>query len=380
MAQQREWFEKDYYAILGVASTATPKEITTAYRKLARQLHPDANPGDAAAESQFKEVSAAYDVIGDPARRAEYDKVRQMVSSGGMGFGSPGRQGPRFDPRGATGFGAENFGDIIGNLFGQGAGGWSAGGPFSQGPQRGQDLETSLHLSFLDAQRGVTTSVNLLSEASCPECSGSGAARGTSPRVCSQCSGRGVLDDNQGVFSLSRPCEQCNGRGSFIDTPCGTCAGSGRTTRPRVVKVRLPEGVRDGQQIRLKGKGGAGTNGGPAGDLYVRVQVGEHPIFGRDGDNLTVRVPITVAEACLGADVKVPTLDGDSVTIRVPAGSPHGKTLRVKGRGSSTPNGKGDLLVQLEIAIPTRLTDEERAALEAFAAAQTQSPRDSMHT
>jgi molecular chaperone DnaJ len=375
VAAQREWFEKDYYAALGVPSGASQKEITSAYRKLARQHHPDANPGNTAAEERFKEISAAYDVIGDPERRKEYDQVRAMGPMGGMGgMGGMGFDGSRIN--------ATNLGDLLGNLFGRGEeSGFGPGGPFSRGPQRGVDLEADLHLSFLDSIKGVTTSVNLVSEVTCPDCHGNGAAPGTTPRVCPECHGRGVLDDNQGFFSFSRPCTNCGGRGVFIDSPCPTCSGAGVTTRPRMVKVKLPEGVRDGQQIRLKGKGGPGRNNGPAGDLYVRVHVEPHPVFGREGDHLTVTVPVTFPEAALGADIKVPTIDGDSVTIRLPAGTPSGRIFRVRSRGVATSNGsaaRGDLLVTVEVAVPLTLNDAERSAIEALRAASTASPREGM--
>jgi molecular chaperone DnaJ len=372
MTAQREWFEKDYYAILGVPSNASQKDVTTAYRKLARQLHPDANPDDRTAEERFKAVSAAYDVVGDPERRKEYDQVRAMGPMAGAGArGGPGWSGQRFD--------ANDIGDLLGNLFGRGEeSGFNPGGPFSRGPQRGADLEADLHLEFLDSIQGVTTSVNLISEVSCPDCKGTGAAPGTTPRVCPDCRGRGVLDDNQGFFSFSRPCTNCGGRGVFIDTPCPTCTGSGVTTRPRVVKVRIPGGVRDGQAIRLKGKGAPGRNNGPAGDLYVRVHVTPHPLFGRDGDHLTVTVPVTYPEAALGADIKVPTVEGDPVTIRIPAGTPSGRTFRVRDRGAPTGDGRGALLVTVEVAVPTTLTDDERAAIEALRDATHGSPRDSL--
>lgn len=372
MPVQREWFEKDYYAILGVASSASQKEITTAYRKLARQLHPDANPGDAAAEERFKDVSAAYDVVGDPERRREYDQVRSLGPLGArMGGGRGGPVPPNF--------GSGDIGDLLGNLFGRGGQpSWGGGGPFSQGPQRGVDLEADLHLAFSDAVRGVTTQVNLISEAACPDCGGSGAAAGTSPRPCPDCGGRGVLDDNQGFFSFSRPCTACGGNGSIIDTPCATCTGSGVTTRPRVVKVRLPEGVKDGQQIRLKGKGGPGRHGGPSGDLYVRVHVEPHQVFGREGDHLLVTVPITFPEAALGADVRVPTFEGDVVTIRIPPGTRHGRTFRVRSRGVSGPKGVGDLLVTVDLVVPAELSDEERRAIEKLRDAATASPRSAL--
>ncbi|MBX7069871.1 MAG: molecular chaperone DnaJ [Microthrixaceae bacterium] len=374
MTMQREWFEKDYYAALGVASTASPKDVTSAYRQLARKYHPDANPGDAAAEEKFKEVSAAYDVVGDPERRKEYDQVRAMGPMGSRLSG--GGPGGGFGRPGDASFNGADLGDLISNLFGRGEQrGRSGSANFSRGPQRGTDLEADLHLAFMDAVRGVTTSVNLVSDVTCGDCNGTGAARGTSPRVCTDCGGRGVVDDNQGFFSLSHPCASCGGRGNFIDSPCPTCSGTGVTSRPRVVKVRLPEGVKDGQTIRLKGKGGPGRQGGPDGDLYVRVNVEPHPIFNREGDDLHLTVPVSFPEAALGADVRVPTLDGDAVTIRIPPGTPNGRVFRVKARGIATPSGKGDLLVAIDLVVPTSLSGEERSALEALRAASHQSPR-----
>ncbi len=373
MTAQREWFEKDYYSILGVSETATAKEITSAYRKLARSLHPDANPGDTAAEERFKEVSAAYDVIGDADKRKEYDEVRRMGPMGGFGgFGGPGGPGP-----GAGGFtfNAEDLGDLLGGLFTRTRG---RGGGRGTGPQRGQDLEADLHLSFLDAVKGVTTQVNLTSDATCSTCHGSGARPGTAPVTCSRCGGRGVLDDNQGYFSFSQPCPKCGGRGQVVEDPCPTCRGSGVERRARAVKVRIPAGVDDGQRIRLKGRGGAGHNGGPAGDLYVHVSVAPHPLFGRSARNLTINVPITYPEAVLGADIRVPTLDGEPVTLRIPPGTRSGRTFRVKGRGVSPAKGTpGDLLVTVDVAVPSKLTDAERAAVQALAdAAPDASPRD----
>ncbi len=373
MAPQREWFEKDYYKVLGVPETATQKEITRAYRKLARQLHPDANPGDKTAEERFKEVSAAYDVIGDEAKRKEYDEVRKLGPMGAMGFGGPGAG------QGGFTFTADDLGglsDLFSGLFGRASA--RRGGGFSRGPgpQRGADLETELHLSFDDAVRGVTTNVHLTSEAVCSTCAGTGAKPGSAPVACSNCGGRGVIDENQGLFSFSSPCPACAGRGVKILDPCPTCAGTGTEHRPRQVKVRIPAGVNDGQRIRLKGRGAPGRNGGPAGDLYVNVHVAGHRLFGRDGNDLTITVPITFPEAALGTKLKVPTLDGDTVTLKIPAGTRSGRVFRVRGRGVQTKKGTGDLLVKVEVAVPTRLTKEQKEAVEALAAATTESPRE----
>ena len=368
MDAQREWFEKDYYAVLGVSPEANQKDITKAYRKLARENHPDTNKGDAAAEERFKEISAAYDVVGDTEKRVKYDEVRRLGPVGG-GYGGAG------GGFGGFGGGAENLGDIgdlLGNLFGRGRRGGQAP---PQGPVRGADLETELHLSFEDALSGVTTSVHLTSDAVCSGCRGSGAEPGSDVVVCPQCAGRGVIDENQGLFSFSQPCPRCAGQGMVVDDPCHTCGGSGIERRPRTVKVKIPAGVTDGQRIKLKGRGGPGRNGGPPGDLYVVVHVGGHQLFGRKGRNLTLTVPITFPEAALGADVKVPTLGGEPVTIRIPAGTRTGRTFRVKGRGATTGNGTGDLLVTVEVAVPQNPSSEERAAIEKLAEAATESPR-----
>jgi molecular chaperone DnaJ len=370
MAPQREWFEKDYYAILGVPETATAKEIKSAYRKLSRQHHPDANAGDASAEERFKEISAAYDVIGDEERRKEYDEVRRLgPMAGGFGGGGPGGYTFTTDNLG-------DLGDLFGNLFNRGRGRGRGGrGAATVGPQRGADLETELQLSFEGAVQGVTTSVNITSDVACHTCHGTGAKPGTMPKQCPRCGGRGVLDENQGFFSFSQPCPQCGGAGVVVEDPCPTCHGSGTELRARQVKVRIPPGVQDGQRIRLKGRGGPGRNGGPNGDLYVVTRVEPNPLFGRRDDDLTITVPITFAEAALGAEVKVPTLDSSPVTIKVPAGTRSGRTFRVKGRGVPATKKAGDLLVTVEVAVPAKLSAEERRAVEALAAASTESPR-----
>lgn len=373
MAPQREWFEKDYYRILGVSENASQKEIKNAYRKLSRTYHPDANPDDAAAEERFKEVSAAYDVVGDPERRKEYDEVRRLGPMAG-GFGTAGPGGPGGPGGGFRFEDIGDLGDVLGGLFGRrGRTGATRRGA---GPHRGQDLETELHLAFEDAVHGLTTTVHLTSEATCSTCHGTGARPGTTPHTCPRCGGRGVLDENQGFFSFSTPCPTCAGRGYTIDDPCPACHGTGIEHRPREVRVRIPAGVRDGQRIRLRGRGGPGRNGGPAGDLYVTVRVAPHPLFGRRDHDLTLTVPITFPEAALGADITVPTLDGPPVTLRVPPGTRSGRTLRVRGRGVRTKRSTGDLLVTVEVAVPQKLSGAERKAVEALASASDgQSPR-----
>jgi molecular chaperone DnaJ len=364
VSAQREWFEKDYYAVLGVPKDASAKDITKAYRKLARQYHPDANAGNPAAEEKFKDISAAYDVLGDDAKRKEYDEVRRL---GPMGPGG-GPGGFRFD------VGADGLGDLLGQMFGRAGGGRHRGGA-GVGPRRGDDLEATLTLDFIDAVRGITTTLYLTGDAQCSTCGGSGARPGTSPTRCPQCGGRGVVEDNQGFFSFSSPCPRCQGSGVVIEYPCATCRGSGIEKRQREVKVRIPAGVSDGQRIRLKGRGSPGRNGGPAGDLLVECRVRPHPLFGRDGHHLTVRVPITFAEAALGADVEVPTLDGPPVSLRLKPGTQTGTRHRVKGKGIQTPKHTGDLIVTTDVVVPKHLTDAEREAIEALAKASTASVR-----
>ncbi len=365
---QHDWLEKDFYKTLGVAEGVSDKDLTKAYRKLARKYHPDANPNDRTAEEKFKAVSEAYDVLSDAEQRQEYDQIRKYGASGGFGGGGFGGGGGAGG--GGFGFDSGNLSDILGDLFG---GNRRAPGT---GPRRGDDLEAELTLSFDEAVKGVTTSVHLTSDAACSTCHGSGSAPGSTPETCRQCQGRGVLDDDQGFFSLSQPCPTCSGRGRVVTDPCTTCRGSGIERKPRQVKVRIPAGVKDGQRIRLKGRGTPGRNGGPAGDLFVVVRVGSHKLFGRSGVNLTIDVPITYSEAVLGAKVKVPTLDGKTVTLKIPSATPSGKTFRVKGKGVTTNTKTGDLLVTVVVDVPSELTDEQRSAVEALAAATATSPRD----
>ncbi|HEU5151720.1 MAG TPA: molecular chaperone DnaJ [Iamia sp.] len=374
MAPQREWLEKDYYAVLGVAPDADQKAVTKAYRALARKLHPDANPGDSAAEERFKEVSAAYDVVGDPEKRKEYDEVRALAARGG-GFG-PGGFGGGFDGQTVNIGDLGDLGSIFGNLFGRGGGGRGPAGPAGRRPVRGADLEAELHLSFTDAVDGVTTSVRILADAVCSTCHGDGARPGTAPTVCPRCGGQGVVAEDQGPFSFSSPCPRCGGRGSVIEDPCPTCAGSGVERRPREVQVRIPAGVTDGTRIRVQGRGAPGRDGGSAGDLYVVCRVTPHELFRVKGSNLTLTVPITFPEAALGADIAVPTLHGGTVTVRIPPGTPSGRTFRVKGRGVPAKAGPGDLLVTVEVAVPTTLTAAQRKVVEELGALTAdESPR-----
>jgi molecular chaperone DnaJ len=347
---ERAWLETDFYKVLGVAQTATDKEITRAYRKLAKAHHPDTNPGS---EERFKEISAAYDVLGDHEKRKEYDEMRRLGPLGGVFNGSGGFR----TPTGATFSMGDlgDLGDIVGGLFGN----------RRRAPRRGADVETALHLSFEDAVRGVTTTVYLPTDAQCRTCHGSGAAPGTSPIECERCHGRGVLDDDKGMFSLSTVCPVCQGRGTRIETPCPSCHGTGRQASSRTVKVRVPPGVEDGQRIRVKSKGQPGQQGAPPGDLYVVVHVSRDQRFERQSRNLVCKLPVTFAQATLGANVSVETLDGP-VTVKVKPGTASGTTLRLRGRGVPASGKKpaGDLLVTIEVSVPTDLTDDQRAAIE----------------
>ncbi len=362
----RDFVEKDYYAALGVPKDADASAIKKAYRKLARDLHPDTNPGG---EERFKEVSEAYDVLSDATKRKEYDEARSLFGSGGRSPGGYAGGGvPGFDLGDlfarAGGQASGGFGDVLGGLFG--------GRPGSAGraPRRGGDVETDVTLSFVDAVRGVTVPLRLTTTGACTVCGGSGAAPGTSPKTCETCSGAGVTSRSQGGFAFSEPCKACRGKGRVVEQPCPGCRGEGRASSGKTLNVRVPAGVADGQKVRLAGRGGEGERGGPAGDLFVNVHVTPHAHFGRKDDHLTVRVPITFAEAALGANVSVPTLDGP-VTVKVPPGTSSGRTFRVRGRGVK----KGDLLVTVEVAVPQKLSSEAIKHLEAYAAAAPDDPR-----
>jgi molecular chaperone DnaJ len=369
----KDFLEKDYYKALGVSKTATQDEIKKAYRKLARQYHPDANKGDAEAEERFKEISAAYDVLSDEKRRKEYDEARSLFGSGGFRPGQAGG-GFGFDLGDLFGQGAptaggpgERIGDIFGGLFNR----TGARPGTTRRARRGSDVETEVTLSFGEALDGITVPLRLTSEASCPICRGTGAKSGTVPRVCPNCEGTGQETRNLGSFGFSEPCHECRGRGLVVDDPCANCHGSGRATGTRTIQARIPAGVADGQKIRLKGKGAPGEAGGPAGDLYVHIKVTPHRVFGRSGDNLTLTVPVTFAEAALGAEVRVPTHRGMPVTLRIPAGTPNGRTFRVRGRGAARRDGTtGDLLVMIEVQVPQKLDTATREALEKLRAAE----------
>ena len=376
---QREWVEKDFYKELGVSSDADADAIKRAARKLLAENHPDRNPGDKAAEDRYKAVSEAKEVLTDPAKRKEYDETRRLFAGGGLGgrrfdsgfnfnVGGDGAEfnlNDLFDAAGRSG--GANIGDLFGGLFGRGA------SARPSRPRRGNDLETETELDFVEAAKGVAMPLRLTSPAPCTNCHGSGARPGTSPKVCPTCNGSGVVNRNQGAFGFSEPCTDCRGSGSIIEHPCEECKGTGVTTRTRTINVRIPPGVEDGQRIRLPGQGEAGLRGAPSGDLYVTVHVRPDQVFGRDGDDLTVTVPVSFAELALGSTLSVPTLDG-KVGVRVPRGTADGRILRVRGRGvPKRSGGSGDLLVTVKVAVPPNLEGAALEALEAYAEAERSS-------
>ena len=365
----QDWLEKDFYAVLGVSKTATAAEIKKAYRQLARDLHPDKNPGDKAAEDKFKSASEAYDVLSDDNKRKEYDEARALYGPGG-GFRGNRGGGDVFGRQGGNNM---NFSvsDIFGGLFNGGG----QGNTRAPRPQRGEDKEAEVRISFADAVRGVTVSVGVGERKTCPTCHGTGAKPGTSPRDCPICGGTGLTTRNQGSFAFSEPCAGCRGTGSIIDETCPTCHGERQVLSSATITTRIPAGVTDKQKIRLTGKGAAGRSGGPAGDLLVTVHVAAHPLFRRDGDNITLQVPVSFTELALGATLTVPTLDS-VVSLRVPAGTGSGRKLRVKGAGVHRKDGRvGDLIVTVEVVVPKELSPDEIAALEAFAALEERDPR-----
>jgi molecular chaperone DnaJ len=358
----------ELYSTLGVPKGASADEIKKAYRKLARENHPDRNPGDAAAEERFKEVQAAYDVLSDPEKRKQYDAFG----------GANGRPGP-------GGFTAGDFdlgdlGGIFGDLFGGGGGRFGRGRRREPTGRRGADLEAEVRLSFEDSLRGIETRIPVDVETACRECGGSGAKPGTAPSVCPECKGRGVRAESQGLFALSQPCPRCGGQGTVIEDPCDHCHGSGRERRTKRYTVKIPAGVKDGTRIRLKGKGEPGLGPAPSGDLFVTTRVAPSRLFARRGAaDLELEVPVTYPEAALGATVEVPTPYGDRLSLKVPAGSEDGKLLKMRGHGApNLKGGKGDLVARLRVAVPKKLTKKEREAIEALQQASREDPREAL--
>jgi molecular chaperone DnaJ len=346
---------KSLYQILGVAENATANEIKKAYRKLARQYHPDRNPGDAEAEAKFKEVQGAYDTLSDAEKRKQYDA---FGSADGRAQGGPGGW-TNFDP---SAFDFGNLSDLFGGMFRGGRGAQQ-----QPAAQRGNDIEATVNLSFEDSLKGVETKIPVQVDTACSECGGSGAKPGTAPVICPQCRGRGVVVESQGLFSLSEPCPRCRGNGTIIENPCPHCHGTGRERRTKRYSVKIPAGVKDGTRIRLKGKGEPGLNGGPAGDLFVVTHVSPSDRFERRGQaDLVVEVPVTYSQAALGDKVEVPTPYGERLSVKIPAGTETGKLLKLKGHGAPKlkGGGRGDLLARVRVAVPNKLTKKQRELVE----------------
>ena len=350
---QKDWLEKDYYNVLGLKKDASDDQIKKAFRKLARQYHPDQNK-DPEAEKRFKEVTEAHDILSDPTTRQEYDQARSLFGAGFRG----GAGGVNLNDL----LGGAGLGDLFGGLFN--------GGPVraQRGPRRGNDVETEVRLSFRDAANGATISARLSSDTACQACHGTGAKAGTSPQVCPGCQGSGMTARHSGGFAVSEPCNTCHGRGLIIDEVCPTCHGAGQGLSERTIQVRIPAGVANEQRIRIKGKGGAGVNGGPAGDLYVLVHVSSDPLFSRQGEHLAITVPVSFPEAALGAEIGVPTLDGGQVRLKIPPGTKSGRTFRAKSKGIELKPGRTDLLVTVHVQVPEQLSPQAKEALRAYEA------------
>jgi molecular chaperone DnaJ len=358
---QKDWLEKDYYAVLGVNKDATDDQIKKAFRKLARKYHPDQNK-DSSAEKKFKEVTEANDILSDPKQRAEYDQARSLFGSGFRFPGSGRGQGSTMGFEDIFASGGSGLGDILGGFFGGG------GGPSTRGPRRGSDVETEVKIGFKDAAQGTMVSLRLSSETACDSCRGTGARAGTTPKACPSCHGSGMTARQSGGFAVSEPCGLCHGRGLTIDDPCPQCSGTGQGRSNRTIQVRIPAGVNDHQRIRIKGKGAPSPGGGVAGDLYVVVHVNPDPLFTRQGDHLAITVPVTYVEAALGAEIGVPTLDGGQVRLKIPAGTKTGRTFRAKGKGIQLKNGSTDLLVTVQVQVPEHLSVAAQEALRAYEA------------
>ncbi|MDK8469779.1 molecular chaperone DnaJ [Corynebacterium accolens] len=387
MSAKPEWADKDYYADLGVSSSADQSEIKRAYRKLARENHPDTHPDDPAAADRFKRVAEAYDVLSDASERKEYDQFKAMLRNGG-GFGRNGGAGfpGGFRSTNMGGQGAQDF--DLSDLFGGATGGSSQGGGFgdifgsvfnrsgsaghSAKPSRGADVETEIALDFREAAKGTTIPLALSGNAPCTTCHGSGSSSGKTS-TCGTCNGSGYTSENRGAFGFSAPCKDCDGTGRRIPDPCSDCNGTGTVHRTRNITVRIPAGVIDGQKVRIAGQGEAGPNGTPAGDLFVAVTVKPDKVFTRDGDDIHITVPVSFAELALGDTITVPTLDSP-VRVKIPAGTPDGRTLRVRGRGIAKRAGKaGDLLVSVQVTVPSKLDAAASSALRTYAQAEKDS-------
>jgi molecular chaperone DnaJ len=371
---------KDFYAVLGVSASASQDDIKKQYRKLAARYHPDKNPNDAKAADRFKEISEAYQVLGDADRRKQYDQMRQLGAFGGFGgarsgprpgAGAPGAGGPpgggnfRFEDFDIGGLGG--LGDIFSSMFGGNATGGTRAR--SRGPERGQDVEMQLEVPFRVAALGDKVPVELEVNEECPTCHGSGAAPGAKLQTCPECSGRGTISFGQGGFAVQRPCPMCLGRGQVPTERCPTCGGLGEVRTRKKVLITVPAGTDSGSRIRLKGQGGRGQHNGPPGDLVITFQVQPDRFFRREGLDVIAPVPINIAQATLGSRISVRTLDGKRVAIKIPPGTSNGKRFRVRGQGLEKDGAKGDLIVQMDVQVPEKLTEEQERAMKEFAEA-----------
>jgi len=356
--------KRDYYEVLGVNRNANADELKKAFRKLAKDYHPDRNPGDEEAERKFKEISEAYDVLKDEQSRAAYDQFGHAAFEGGMGGGARRGPGGGFDQEFSS-----SMSDIFDDLFGEFMGGRRGGGARRDGGRmRGQDLRYNMEITLEEAYTGKTAQIRVPSSVTCETCDGSGAKPGSSPVTCSTCQGAGRVRATQGFFTVERTCPTCHGRGEMIQDPCGTCRGTGRVQKDRTLSVNIPPGVEDGTRIRLAGEGDAGVHGGPSGDLYIFLSVRAHSLFQRDGADLFCRVPIAMTTAALGGEIEVPTLSGKKMKLKVPEGSQSGKQFRLKGKGMPILNSRnfGDLYVQIGVETPVNLSKRQRDLLEEF--------------
>ncbi|MEM0936437.1 MAG: molecular chaperone DnaJ [Pseudomonadota bacterium] len=354
--------KRDFYDVLGVTKGASGDEIKKAYRKKAKELHPDRNADNPQAESQFKEVNEAYEALKDPDKKAAYDRFGHAAFEGGMGGGRPGG-GPGFGQQGDF---ASAFSDVFDDLFGDFMGGQRGGG--RQRASRGSDLRYNLRISLEDAFAGMQKTINIPASVVCSACNGTGAEGGAEPVTCPTCNGMGKVRAQQGFFTVERTCPTCNGLGQIIKNPCQACGGSGRIEKERALSVNIPAGVETGTRIRLAGEGDAGLRGGPSGDLYIFIEVTDHDLFQRDGINLYCRVPVTITSAALGGDIEVPTIDGGRARVKVPAGSQTGKQLRLRGKGMPAlrGTGTGDMFIELVMETPVNLTSRQKELLREF--------------
>ncbi|HEY3375245.1 MAG TPA: molecular chaperone DnaJ [Candidatus Aquicultor sp.] len=369
---------RDFYEVLGIGRNATQKEIKAAYRKLARKYHPDVNSGDKETEEKFKEISEAYDVLKDTEKRKQYDEVGRFVGGQGAGF-NPGAGGfdySTFDGNfggfsGANGFSAGGFGDLF-DLFG----GASSGTRSANARAKGADITYNVHLAFDEALHGKTVQFHITREEACSTCKGTGAAPGGSRTVCRTCGGNGIISDNQGFFGITRTCPTCAGTGTVIDKPCNVCSGSGRVLRKATETIKIPAGAADGGKLKFKGRGQAGVNGGPKGDLYIITKVAPHPFFKRKGSDVLLEVPVTFTEAALGASIEVPTVDG-MVSLKIPPGTQNRQTFRLRGKGAPKlkTESKGDMLVTVRVDVPKELSNDEKEMLVRFAHSRQDDPR-----